>query len=470
MTNQYQTNMKKSNVISNEEDDDDVVIIGGGIAGLTAAIFLARAGKSVTIIERSSEVGGRARTSLVSDGFYLNQGPHALYPAGPGVQILKELGINYKGKNVTTDGYYVLKQGQKYPMPITLSQFLTTKLLKGLRSKIEAIRFFASLHKLNPEKIQDMSWQNWIDKKIHNSDVKDLIKMGARITTFANDAEIQSAGSTLSQLQIAYAGGAMYIDGGWQTLVNGLNAAAEEAKVKILTGKTVVSIEHNNDTSSSWILHLSDGSIFLPRVLIIAAGPRDVYEMLKHTDGISTHFLSKIAKESKPVRVATLDIALSTHPNPNVYGAYGLDEPLYLSTHSAFARLSPKGGSLIHVMKYLGSSIQPNPTKDQEELENLMDTLQPGWRKFVVKQRFLPNMIVYNALVTAEQGGIYGRPDVRVPGVENLYIVGDWLGSQGLLVDTSLSTAKRAAEDIILRIKTTTTTKEVHSMVTMKKQ
>jgi phytoene dehydrogenase-like protein len=461
----------KSNGTRREEE---VVIIGGGIAGLTAATFLARAGKSVTVIERSSEAGGRARTSLVSDGFYLNQGPHAIYPAGSGVQILKELGINYSGKNVTTDGYYVLKEGQKYPMPITLSQFLTTKLLKGLRSKIEAIRFFASLHKLNPDKIQDISFQNWIDKKIHNSDVKDLIKMGARITTFANDAEIQSAGSTLSQLQIAYAGGAMYIDGGWQTLVNGLNAAAEEAKVKILTSKTVVSIEHNNNisssssssSSSSWIVHLSDGSIFLPRVLIIAAGPREAYEMLKHTDGISsTHFLSKIAKESKPVRVATLDIALSTHPNPNVYGAYGLDEPLYLSTHSAFARLSPLGGSLIHAMKYLGSSIQPNPTKDKEELENLMDTLQPGWRKFVVKQRFLPNMIVYNALVTAEQGGTYGRPDVRVPGVENIYIVGDWVGSQGLLVDTSLSAAKRAAEDILRK---TTTTKEMHSMVTMK--
>lgn len=467
MTNQYYQTSMKSNGNPREED---VVIIGGGIAGLTAATFLGRVGKSVTIIEKSSELGGRARTSLVSDGFYFNQGAHAIYPAGPGAQILKELGINYTGKNVTTDGYYVLKKGQKYPMPITLTQFLTSKLLKGLPSKIEAIQFFASLGKLNPDEIQDISFQNWIDKKIHNSDVKDLIKMGARITTYSNDAEIQSAGSTLSQLKIAYAGGAMYIDGGWQTLVNGLKAAAEGANVKILTGKTVVSIEYNNNkpssSSSSWRVNLSDGSIFLPRVLIMAAGPKEVYEMLKHTDRISSSpFLSKIAKESKPVRVATLDIALSTHPNPNVYGAYGLDEPLYLSTHSAFARLSPQGGSLIHVMKYLGSSILPNPTKDKEELENLMDTLQPGWRKFVVKQRFLPNMIVYNALVTAEQGGTYGRPDVRVPGVENIYIVGDWVGSQGLLVDTSLSAAKRAADDILRKTKTT---KEMHSIVTVK--
>ena len=158
-------------------------------------------------------------------------------------------------------------------MPIGLSRLLTTRLLKGLRSKIEAIRFFATLNRIDPGKIQNISFQNCLDQKIHNSDVKDLVKMGARIATFANDAEIQSAGSTLSQLQIAYAGGAMYIDRGWQTLVNGLSAAAVRANVKILTGKTVMSIEHrniacNNNSSSSWILHLSDGSIILSHVLI----------------------------------------------------------------------------------------------------------------------------------------------------------------------------------------------------------
>jgi phytoene dehydrogenase-like protein len=461
MANQYQNSIK-NNGISKE----DIVIVGGGIAGLSAAIFLAHAGMSVTIIERSTEIGGRARTSI-SEGFYLNQGPHALYPAGPGVRILKELGIDYVGKIVTTDGYYILKQGQRYPMPISLNQFLTTKLLKRFRSKIEAIRFFAFLHKMNSDKIQNISLQNWIDEKFHNSDVKDLVKMAARITTFTNNVEMQSAGSTLSQLQIAYTGGAMYIDGGWQTLLNGLIVAAKEAKVKILAGITVIGIErsnkpNNDDNSWLWTLHLSDGNELLSQALIIAAGPRDVYELLKNTNEISAHFLSRIAKESKPVGVATLDIALSTHPNPSIYGAYGLDEPLYLSTHSAFARLSPHGGSLIHAMKYLDSSAQSNPIKVREELENLMDTLQPRWRKFVIKERFLPNMIVYNALVTAEQGGIYGRPDVKIPDVENIYIVGDWIGPQGLLVDASLSSAKRAAE-YILR-----TTKEMQRMMIIK--
>jgi phytoene dehydrogenase-like protein len=100
-------------------------------------------------------------------------------------------------------------------------------------------------------------------------------------------------------------------------------------------------------------------------------------------------------------------------------------------------------------MKYLGSSIPSDPKADRKELEKLMDLIQPGWRKVVVKERFLPNMVVYNALVSASQGGIYGRPDVKVPGTENLYIVGDWVGPEGLLADASLSSAKRAAEKIL---------------------
>src|SRR6476469_78253 len=41
----------------------DVAIVGGGPAGLAAAAYLARAGKAVSVFERSNELGGRAATS-----------------------------------------------------------------------------------------------------------------------------------------------------------------------------------------------------------------------------------------------------------------------------------------------------------------------------------------------------------------------------------------------------------------------
>ncbi|MFI5405401.1 MAG: hypothetical protein ACHQ1D_02680 [Nitrososphaerales archaeon] len=124
--------------------------------------------------------------------------------------------------------------------------------------------------------------------------------------------------------------------------------------------------------------------------------------------------------------------------------ATGIDQPLYFSVHSKYADLAPEGGALIHVAKYLGTSIVPKPREDQPELEQFLDFLQPGWREVVVKKRPLPNMVVCNAVVTASDGGLAARPDTRI--AENLYVVGDWVGKEGLLSNVSVASAKRASE------------------------
>ncbi len=110
-------------------------------------------------------------------------------------------------------------------------------------------------------------------------------------------------------------------------------------------------------------------------------------------------------------------------------------------------KLAPEGGSLIHVAEHLGSWIDPKPREDQQELEELLDLMQPGWRQVIIKKRPLPNMLVSNAVVTAAAGGLAGRPDEKIG--DNLYIVGDWVGKEGLLSNASFASAKRAA-DLIL--------------------
>src|SRR5919112_4172978 len=96
---------------------EDVIVIGGGLAGLTVTTFLARAGKSVTLFEQSTkEIGGRARTS-VFDGFYFNQGAHALYLSDVGAAVLRELGIVYTGGKPQTTKYDII-HGKKYRLLI----------------------------------------------------------------------------------------------------------------------------------------------------------------------------------------------------------------------------------------------------------------------------------------------------------------------------------------------------------------
>lgn len=82
---------------------------------------------------------------------------------------------------------------------------------------------------------------------------------------------------------------------------------------------------------------------------------------------------------------------------------------------------------------------------EEAELDALVERLQPGFREQVVTRRFLPRMVVSNALVTAAQGGLAGRPDPRVPGCSNVFLAGDWVGIEGQLADASLASAARVA-------------------------
>src|SRR5215216_2215099 len=146
------------------EQELDSIIIGGGIAGLAAATFLARSGKSVRIFEQSHATGGRARTKQ-QDGYYLNIGPHALYRGGQGIAILRELGIKISGRMPPISGAFAVKGGIKHTFPAGLVSLLTTSLF-GLSAKIETARFLGSISRLDGEAVMGISLREWVDSHI----------------------------------------------------------------------------------------------------------------------------------------------------------------------------------------------------------------------------------------------------------------------------------------------------------------
>jgi len=69
----------------------DFVVLGGGVAGLTIAREIARAGRSVTVVERENTVGGLART-FRREGFSFDLGGHRFHSNSPDVVAwLKQL-------------------------------------------------------------------------------------------------------------------------------------------------------------------------------------------------------------------------------------------------------------------------------------------------------------------------------------------------------------------------------------------
>ena len=71
----------------------DSIVVGAGIAGLTAATYLARAGQSVLLIERQSKVGGLIQT-FEREGVYFDGGLRSIENSGVVFPMLKQLGID----------------------------------------------------------------------------------------------------------------------------------------------------------------------------------------------------------------------------------------------------------------------------------------------------------------------------------------------------------------------------------------
>jgi phytoene dehydrogenase-like protein len=416
----------------------DVAVVGGGLAGLAAATYLGRAGRSVTLFEKSRALGGRAATHTKGD-FRFNIGPHALYRGGQGIKVLRELDVQFNGGVPIASGAYAVENGTKHALPGGFVSLLTTSLLR-LPAKLETARLLASFQKIDAHALQHVTVRHWLDDAIRQPAVRRLVQALFRVATYANAPERQSAGQAIAQLQSALSSNVLYIDGGWQTLVEGLRAAAEAAGARIVTSTRVESVV--GDAAARGV-RLGDGTVVGAGAVVIAAGPAEAAALLPSGDDA---VLRTWAEAAVPIKAACLDVALSRLPRPRATFALGIDQPLYLSVHSAVAKLAPAGGATIHVAKYLDPDVCSDPKSDERQLEGLLDLVQPGWREVLVERRYLPSMVVYHALVTAAAGGAAGRPGPAVPNVANLYVVGDWVGPSGLLADASLASARQAAQ------------------------
>ncbi len=285
-----------------------------------------------------------------------------------------------------------------------------------------------------------MTVAQWLEQTIRHPRVRALVQTLFRLSTYGNDPHHQSAGAALAQLQLALAQNVWYVDGGWQTLVDGLRDAAQSAGVRIVSQAKIAGIDCDNAVHG---VCLADGSRHAATSVVIAAGPHDAAGLLPPGKSSS---LDEWAAQAKPVHAACLDVGLSRLPRPKTSFALGIDQPLYFSIHSALATLGPADGAMRHVAKYLNASKTTDPHQDEHELENLLDLMQPGWREAVLERRFLPHMMVANAHVTAAAGGTAGRPGPAVPDIARLYVADDWVGPEGMLADASQASAKHAAE------------------------
>lgn len=78
----------------------DAVVVGGGIAGLTAAAYIAKSGRSVALFEKQPKTGGLVQT-FQRNHVYFDTGLRSIENSGIVFPMLKQLGINIEFEKVT---------------------------------------------------------------------------------------------------------------------------------------------------------------------------------------------------------------------------------------------------------------------------------------------------------------------------------------------------------------------------------
>jgi phytoene dehydrogenase-like protein len=424
----------------------DVVIIGGGLAGLSAATYLGRAGLSVTLYEKSAGLGGKAVTQRY-EGYSINRGIHALYCGGATEQVLQELGIAYSGHSPKS--ILGLREGKLQVAPISVPTLLRTGLL-SIADKLELLGLFTGVGKLKAQDFSRVSVQAWLEQTVKRPKVRQFMEANARTAVYSDALDLVSAEVFITKMQLKLKSPIVYLDGGWQSLVNGLRNAAQQAGVHIITGSRVEGVEHQAGRLTG--IRLAGGKVVpAASAVIIATAPKDA---LKLVDRESAPDLHRVVEANVPAQIACLDVALSRLPDPGHPIVQDLEAPRFLTVQSLFSKVAPQAGAMVYTFKQLNPNRPTDPHQDERELEDLLDTAQPGWRDVVVKRVFMPRIDAVGILPTAEGGGFAGRPGPTVAGLANLYLAGDWIGSEGFLADASLASARQVAQLILQAEKT----------------
>ncbi len=386
------------------------IVIGGGPAGLVAATRLAEGGAETTLLEAAGGLGGRAASER-RDGFFLNQGPHALYAGGPARRELRALGVELEWWNPTSASSVFPRGGKPRRSP---------------GGTFGLLRLLGPLLRGDPAELAGLSTRAWLEANLRSERSRAAAAALVRVSTFVADHDALSAEVAATQLRLALWPGVRYLEGGWQSLVNALAAKAENAGATVRT-RSAARMLHPQ--AGGWTVALDEETLHAD-VLVLAVGDPEA--------------TGKLLGENPPpapgpaAEISVLDLGLRRLPRRTRRFALGIDQPTYLSRHSS---RDHRDGTLLSLASY---TREPRP-----KLEALADTVQPGWREQLSFDRFLPRMLPVSAIATAAAGGLAGRPSVDRG--EGLYLAGDWIGPEGWLVDAAISSGAAAAAAALRR-------------------
>lgn len=286
-----------------------VIVIGAGIAGLTAAIHLAKHGLKVTVIEKNPRPGGRC-DRISRGGHHFDTGPTLLVMPRLYEAEFAALGTNLHAllalQRVDPTYHLVFDDG---------SQLALTSDLRRLQEQLEAIEpgsFHGLLryldeggrhYRLSMEKLVSPDFRKASDFfKPGNAplllQVKPLVKHYAHMSNYFDDPRLKAAFSfqdvymglspfeapaTFSMMPYTeLAHGVWYPKGGMYQVVNALTSLARDAGVEFVFNAAVERIDVNGKSARGVIV---DGRCLEADAVLANADLPYVYRELLPQDG-----------------------------------------------------------------------------------------------------------------------------------------------------------------------------------------
>ena len=277
----------------------DVVIIGGGHNGLVAATYLARAGKSVRILEANPEIGGASQSVRTFPEYDANLSRYSYLIALLPDKIVSDLGLSFEciSREVSSYTPYGENKGlyvSRIWDALTESSFKeldpSGKEAKAWQTFYSEIAEFAE--KIAPTMLQplksrselkqqidlDATWQYLIEEPIgkviterfHNDVVRGVVLTDALIGTFASAFDIQANICFLYHLIGNGTGEWKVPKGGMGALVNELVRVATESGVEISLNSKAIKVE---STSTGVTVELENGETVTSEYLLSNAAP-----------------------------------------------------------------------------------------------------------------------------------------------------------------------------------------------------
>ncbi|MFH9429226.1 phytoene desaturase family protein [Streptomyces sp. NPDC017615] len=287
----------------------DAVIVGGGHNGLVAAAYLARAGRSVLLLERLGHTGGAAVSSRPFAGVDARLSRYSYLVSLLPDKIVRDLGLDFRVQGRTISSYTPVERGGRATGLLVGGgeertrrafaeltgddrEFSAWQRFYGMTGEV-ARRVFPTLTEPLPTRAElrarvadEAAWRALFEEPIgvaveenfHDDLVRGVVLTDALIGTFA-DAHDPSLAQNRCFLYHVIGGGTGDWDvpvGGMGALTDALAGAARAAGAEIATGHEAVRIDTDGRTAEVTYRTADGEGVAAARHVLVNASPREL--------------------------------------------------------------------------------------------------------------------------------------------------------------------------------------------------